>query len=331
MTRFVWSSCLIVLEAFGLVLDLVYLGLVVILILLKASLLVNGKSSDESYIHGGLKQGDTLSLFFLFLLWMLCIYPFVKQLMEEVFKGIQLQDLWLYLIYFMGDAFFFMVNGCTILENKFRYPLGYGGGGDGSSYGLGDVVLKLQSRLSKLESENPLVGGGVKGIRFDSHSVRKVSLWSSILKEVQVLKYLDLFLVVLSKLYRGRSIYSFGMGKETWIGVPGYVPFRDQLEDGGFDEQQEFSDLSSFLNSVVLSTYNDRWRFCIVFAVGGRSISSFGVRSKIGEAVVLFYSFFGFSLEVFWKESSSLLGGFLGISESSPKFDVNKTSRSSFF
>ncbi|GKA93849.1 hypothetical protein Tco_0815835 [Tanacetum coccineum] len=37
--------------------------------------------------------------------------------------------------------------------------------------------------------------------------------------------------------------------------------FRRSVRGGV--EQQEFSDLSSFLNSVVLSTYNDRWYFSL--------------------------------------------------------------------
>ncbi|GKC54159.1 hypothetical protein Tco_1076904, partial [Tanacetum coccineum] len=37
--------------------------------------------------------------------------------------------------------------------------------------------------------------------------------------------------------------------------------FRRSVRGGV--EQQEFSDLSSFLNSVVLSTSNDRWYFSL--------------------------------------------------------------------
>ncbi|GJS57548.1 RNA-directed DNA polymerase, eukaryota [Tanacetum coccineum] len=177
--------------------------------------------------------------------------------------------------------------------------------------------------------------------------------------------------------------------------------FRRSVRGGV--EQQEFSDLSSFLNSVVLSTSNDRWyfsisssgefsvkdtrlaiddlvlpshseptrwvklipikinvfmwrarrgclptrynlvqkgvilestscpvcfsdeedvqhfyfdvlylrRFCIVFAVGGRSISSFGVRSQNGTSGSLLFVF-RVQLKVFWKESSTLLGGLFG-------------------
>ncbi|GKB90437.1 zinc finger, CCHC-type containing protein [Tanacetum coccineum] len=52
-------------------------------------------------------------------------------------------------------------------------------------------------------------------------------------------------------------------------------------------------------------------RFCIVFAVGGRSISSFGIRSQNGTSGSLLFVF-RVQLKVFWKESSTLLGGLFG-------------------
>ncbi|GJS79316.1 RNA-directed DNA polymerase, eukaryota [Tanacetum coccineum] len=127
----------------------------------------------------------------------------------------------------------------------------------------------------------------VHGDKIDSHSVRKVSIWSSILKEVQVLKSSGFdFLSYCSKRIGDGQSTSFW--KETWMGDiplcelcprlfaldsapnicvaakmagPLDTSFRRSVRGGV--EQQEFSDLSSFLNSVVLSTSNDRWYFSL--------------------------------------------------------------------
>ncbi|GKB95456.1 RNA-directed DNA polymerase, eukaryota [Tanacetum coccineum] len=127
----------------------------------------------------------------------------------------------------------------------------------------------------------------VHGDTIDSHSVRKVSIWSSILKEVQVLKSSGFdFLSYCSKRIGDGQSTSFW--KETWMGDiplcelcprlfaldsapnicvaakmagPLDTSFRRSVRGGV--EQQEFSDLSSFLNSVVLSTSNDRWYFSL--------------------------------------------------------------------
>ncbi|GJZ92629.1 hypothetical protein Tco_0664694 [Tanacetum coccineum] len=69
--------------------------------------------------------------------------------------------------------------------------------------------------------------------------------------------------------------------------------FRRSVRGGV--EQQEFSDLSSFLNSVVLSTSNDRWRLCIVFALVGGRFPALAFRSQNGHDVVLSIRIPGFS------------------------------------
>ncbi|GJT30788.1 RNA-directed DNA polymerase, eukaryota, reverse transcriptase zinc-binding domain protein [Tanacetum coccineum] len=275
--------------------------------------------------------------------------------------------------------------GCTIMENKFRYLGVMVGAGMTRHKAWDDVILKLQSRLSKWKAKTLSIGGrltllksvlgasplynmsifkvpkgvlkvmesirsnffkgasmlekkiswiawdkvlaskkkgglgvssyfalnralllkwvwrfvsqddslwfrviqAVHGDKIDSHSVRKVSIWSSILKEVQVLKSSGFdFLSYCSKRIGDGQSTSFW--KETWIGDiplcelcprlfaldsapnicvaakmagPLDTSFRRSVRGGV--EQQEFSDLSSFLNSVVLSTYNDRWYFSL--------------------------------------------------------------------
>ncbi|GJT56704.1 RNA-directed DNA polymerase, eukaryota [Tanacetum coccineum] len=275
--------------------------------------------------------------------------------------------------------------GCTIMENKFRYLGVMVGAGMTRHKAWDDVILKLQSRLSKWKAKTLSIGGrltllksvlgasplynmsifkvpkgvlkvmesirsnffkgasmlekkiswiawdkvlaskkkgglgvssyfalnralllkwvwrfvsqddslwfrviqAVHGDKIDSHSVRKVSIWSSILKEVQVLKSSGFdFLSYCSKRIGDGQSTSFW--KETWMGDiplcelcprlfaldsapnicvaakmagPLDTSFRRSVRGGV--EQQEFSDLSSFLNSVVLSTSNDRWYFSL--------------------------------------------------------------------
>ncbi|GJV16353.1 RNA-directed DNA polymerase, eukaryota [Tanacetum coccineum] len=151
----------------------------------KASLLVNGSPSDEFHIHRGLKQGDPLSPF-LFILVMEALHLSVcKAVDEDVFKGIQLQgSLALSHLFYADDAFFM---------------------GEWSDNNLRDDSLWFR------------VIQAVHGDKIDSHSVRKVSIWSSILKEVQVLKSSGFdFLSYCSKRIGDGQSTSFW--KETWIG-----------------------------------------------------------------------------------------------------------------
>ncbi|GJT74868.1 hypothetical protein Tco_1041593 [Tanacetum coccineum] len=182
----------------------------------------------------------------------------------------------------------------------------------------------------------------VHGDKIDSHSVRKVSIWSSILKEVQVLKSSGFdFLSYCSKRIGDGQSTSFW--KETWIGDiplcelcprlfaldsapnicvaakmagPLDTSFRRSVRGGV--EQQEFSDLSSFLNSVVLSTYNDRWYFSLSSSGGFASCLPLvgdrfpALRSFLSMGRVVSSISLPGSVKVCWKESSTLLGGLFG-------------------
>ncbi|GJV62365.1 hypothetical protein Tco_1468465 [Tanacetum coccineum] len=94
--------------------------------------------------------------------------------------------------------------------------------------------------------------------------VRKVSIWSFDLKEVSSAlssSGIDV-LVVCATTYRGVALDSApNICVAAKWGCPLDTSFRRSVRGGV--EQQEFSDLSSFLNSVVLSTSNDRWYFSL--------------------------------------------------------------------
>ncbi|GKA24199.1 hypothetical protein Tco_0710232 [Tanacetum coccineum] len=149
----------------------------------------------------------------------------------------------------------------------------------------------------------------------DSHSVRNVSIWSSILKEVQVLKSSGFdFLSYCSKRIGDGQSTSFW--KETWMGD---IPL------------------------LVLSTSNDRWYFSLSssgeFSVKDTRLAIEVDASISFEPLGVFASclpwwridfqlwrfrshqngmsgsllfVFRVQLKVFWKESSTLLGGLFG-------------------
>ncbi|GJY19951.1 RNA-directed DNA polymerase, eukaryota [Tanacetum coccineum] len=141
----------------------------------KASLLVNGSPSDEFHIHRGLKQGDPLSPFLFILVMELAFNPFCKAVDEDVFKGIQLQgSLALSHLFYADDAFFmgewsdnnlremriWLHLRFHFMENKFRYLGVMVGAGMTRHKAWDDVILKLQSRLSKWKAKTLLDGTG---------------------------------------------------------------------------------------------------------------------------------------------------------------------------
>ncbi|GJV89736.1 RNA-directed DNA polymerase, eukaryota [Tanacetum coccineum] len=248
-----------------------------------------------------------------FLLDVLEAFGFV---VEDVFKAFVTGVFGLILIYFMQDEPFLWANG---LINLLEVPKG--------------VLKVMESIRSNFFKGASMLEKKIFWIAWDKFV--RFPLWSSILEEFMCLSLLDLISwSYWSKRYRG-SVNLLVFGKRLGWGYPCVscvrglfaldsapnicvaakmagpldTSFRRSVRGGV--EQQEFSDLSSFLNSVVLSTSNDRWRFCIVFAVGGRSISSFGVRSQNGTSGSLLFVF-RVQLKVFWKESSTLLGGLFG-------------------
>ncbi|GKD68291.1 RNA-directed DNA polymerase, eukaryota [Tanacetum coccineum] len=127
----------------------------------------------------------------------------------------------------------------------------------------------------------------VHGDKIGSHSVRKGSIWSSILKEVQILKSSGFdFMSYCSKRIGDGQSTSFW--NEKWIGdiplrelfprmfmlesVPNIcvadklagsldASFRRPVRGGA--EQEQLSDLGSLLNPVGLSLSNDRWFYSL--------------------------------------------------------------------
>ncbi|GJS77776.1 RNA-directed DNA polymerase, eukaryota [Tanacetum coccineum] len=216
----------------------------------KTSILVNGSPSDEFHLHCGLKQGDPLSPY-LFILVMESLHLFVSRAVDK---------------------------DCSIMEKKFRY-LGVMVDERMSRYkAWDDVVLKLKTRLSKWKAKTFSIGGrltllksvlgasplynmsifkvwrfvsqdgslwfrviqAVHGNKIDTHTVHKSSIWSAILKEVHVLK-------------------------STGFDFMSYCSKRIDVRGGV--EQQEFSELCSILDSVMLSQASDRW-YCSLSSSG---------------------------------------------------------------
>ncbi|GJZ73753.1 RNA-directed DNA polymerase, eukaryota [Tanacetum coccineum] len=130
----------------------------------------------------------------------------------------------------------------------------------------------------------------VHGDKIDSHSVRKVSIWSSILKEVQVLKSsgFDFLSYCSKRIGDGQStsfwkelmgiflcelcprLFALDSAPNICVAAkmagPLDTPFSEIIRGGV--EIKKFFNLSSFLNSVVvLSTSNHRWYFLTFLAV----------------------------------------------------------------
>ncbi|GKB16706.1 hypothetical protein Tco_0850629 [Tanacetum coccineum] len=341
--------------------------------------------------------------------------------------------------------------GCTIMENKFRYLGVMVGAGMTRHKAWDDVILKLQSRLSKWKAKTLSIGGrltllksvlgasplynmsifkvpkgvlkvmesirsnffkgasmlekkiswiawdkvlaskkkgglgvssyfalnralllkwvwrfvsqddslwfrviqAVHGDKIDSHSVRKVSIWSSILKEVQVLKSSGFdFLSYCSKRIGDGQSTSFW--KETWnrgkflcedtrlaIDVFGASSHSEPTRGLSFNSIKILLLLCGETRRGVCSTsYNLRPKRCYlesilpglfrmtrcpsfvircslsqavlhVFAVGGDRFQALASRSQYGTSGSLLFVF-RVQLKVFWKESSTLLGGLFG-------------------
>ncbi|GKB99789.1 RNA-directed DNA polymerase, eukaryota, nucleotide-binding alpha-beta plait domain protein [Tanacetum coccineum] len=322
MTRFVGDFLLDVLEALGFRFRLGVNWIRGIYVFVEASLLVNGSPSDEFHIHRGLKQGDPLSPF-LFILVMEALHLSVcKAVDEDVFKGIQLTGINIHKSQILGvgvsrsrveDMAYSL--GCTIMENKVPLSWVMVGAGLTRHKAWDDVILKLQSRLSKWKAKTLSLGGrltlvpaclekkiswiawdkvlaskkkgglgvssyfalnralllkwvwrfvsqddslwfrviqAVHGDKIDSHSVRKVSIWSSILKEVQVLWSPRLFALDSAPIFVGRLRWL-----APWIRLLG-----DQLEEGDYSNCKILR-FKFVLYSVVLSTSNVRWYFSL--------------------------------------------------------------------
>ncbi|GJR88927.1 RNA-directed DNA polymerase, eukaryota [Tanacetum coccineum] len=117
----------------------------------------------------------------------------------------------------------------------------------------------------------------VYGSTIDTHSIQTALIWSSILREVQVLKAND-------KPFRDEFPRMFTLELNQQISVAAKlaasleVSLR-RLVRGGL-EQQQFSELSSIIHSVSLSSSFDRW-VCSVSSDGDFSVKE--VRNVIDE------------------------------------------------
>ncbi|GJT74569.1 RNA-directed DNA polymerase, eukaryota [Tanacetum coccineum] len=276
-----------------------------------ASLLVNGSPSDEFHIHRGLKQGDPLSPF-LFILVMEALHLSVcKAVDEDVFKGIQLQgSLALSHLFYADDAFFYGES----LDNNLR--------------GIINILKCFQSRVGLQINihKSQILGVGVPRSRVEDMAS---FLGCTIMEN----KFRYLGVMVGAGMTRHKAwddmilLWFFVLSKRFMGKIDSHSVRKVSHMEFAFEGKVQVL-MSSDCDSVRIALRLDPedcqstsfwkglyWdiplRFCIVFAVGGRSISSFGVRSQNGTSGSLLFVF-RVQLKVFWKESSTLLGGLFG-------------------
>ncbi|GJT79241.1 reverse transcriptase domain-containing protein [Tanacetum coccineum] len=165
----------------------------------------------------------------------------------------------------------------------------------------GTYVAKEENMIKYLEKAKSL---SLDGSMIDTHSAQKASIWSSILKEVQLLKTNGFdFLSYCSKRIGDGISTRFWLDiwkgdKPLWdafprlfalesncqisvaekLTVPMDTSFRRPVRGGV--EQQQFSDLSSIMDSVIISSSADRW-VCSLSNDGNFSVKE--VRNVIDE------------------------------------------------
>nr|GEW05051.1 RNA-directed DNA polymerase, eukaryota [Tanacetum cinerariifolium] len=229
--------------------------------------LVNESPSNEFQFHCGLKQDDPLSPYlFIFVMESLHL-SFSSAVDEGLFTEAAASSI-----------------GCSIMLNQFRY-LGVMVGECMSRHKAWvDVVLKLRSRLSKWKAKTLSIGGrltllksvlgasrlysmsiftvprdgslwfrviqALYGPMIDMHSVHKASSWCSIMREGdRTLR--DAF----PRMFVLESVKQIFVAEKMVMPVD--YSFRRPVRGG--DEQQQFTDLASTMDSVSLSSSHDRW------------------------------------------------------------------------
>nr|GEY11655.1 RNA-directed DNA polymerase, eukaryota [Tanacetum cinerariifolium] len=256
----------------------------------KASVLVNGSPSDEFQFHGGLKQGDPLSLF-LFILVMESLHLSINRAINDgLFKGIRLNDdISLSHLFYADDAMFVGEWSDANLRGE----------GMSRHEAWEDVVVNLRKRLSKWKAKTLSIGG-----RF---TLLKSVLGSSPLYTMSIFKVPK---GVLKEMESIRSIFFKGVDKSenkiSWVawdkilaskkkgglGVSSYYALNRALllkwvwrkfkclssvvlisyliALKGWETVStpcsgsiQLSDLSSLLASVLLASIPDRWVFSL--------------------------------------------------------------------
>nr|GEZ55794.1 RNA-directed DNA polymerase, eukaryota [Tanacetum cinerariifolium] len=209
-----------------------------------ALILVNGSPSNEFQFHCGLKQGDPLSPY-LFILIMESLHLSITRAVNEgLFKGVPCSSV---------EAMAASI-GCSIMQNKFRY-LGIMVGESMSCHkAWDDVVLKLRSRLSKWKAKTLSIGG--------RHTLLKSVLGASPLYNMSIFK-VPKGVLKGDKSFRDMFPRIFALESNHHISVAEKLDASlenslHRLVRGGL-EQQQFSELSSIVESVSLSSSIDRW------------------------------------------------------------------------
>nr|GEW21081.1 putative RNA-directed DNA polymerase, eukaryota, reverse transcriptase zinc-binding domain protein [Tanacetum cinerariifolium]GEW21165.1 putative RNA-directed DNA polymerase, eukaryota, reverse transcriptase zinc-binding domain protein [Tanacetum cinerariifolium] len=237
----------------------------------KASVLVNGSPSDEFQFHGGLKQGDPLSPF-LFILVMESLHLSVNRAINDgLFKGIRLNDdISLSHLFYADDAMFVGEWSDANLRGLCR------------KMGLFGFILSkpfMGIRLIPLRLMFLLIG-----FRFS----RKFKCLSGVV--------LISYLIALKGWETVSTPFSVAEKLSSYL----VVSFRRVVRGGA--EQQQLSDLSSLLTSVLLAPIPDH---------GGMLIGKVGPLLRSGNlGSILFGS--PSKSKAYWKECFSWLGGRFG-------------------
>nr|GEW93332.1 RNA-directed DNA polymerase, eukaryota [Tanacetum cinerariifolium] len=233
----------------------------------KGLILVNRSPSNEFQFHCRLKQGDPLSPY-LFILMMESLHISVcRAVNERLFNGIRLHgSLSLSHLFYADDALFIGewsdVNLCGIIQilkcfhlasrlhiNLIKSQL------------LGVGVPRAAVEAMAISIDDSLWFRVIKvihGSRIDSKSIHSSSLWSSILKEVHVIKDRGFdFLEKCSKpVGNGSNTYFWlDAGKETNCVLE--ASFRRPVRGGV--EKDQLNGLVEILDTVSLSPSLDRW------------------------------------------------------------------------
>nr|GEY11202.1 RNA-directed DNA polymerase, eukaryota [Tanacetum cinerariifolium] len=236
-----------------------------------ASILVNGSPSSEFLFFCGLKQGDPLApfLFILSIVTILKCFFFASGLKINIPKS-QVLGIGVPRTLVTQAA---SLIGCALMQRPFRYLGVMIGDCISRKHAWDETIQKLHARLSNWKVHS-----------FELHAAGYSSLWSSILREMHVLKSKGFDFVSHCKKRVGDG-HNSRLWYDKWLSdQPFYVmfprqfaleidkeisvasklgstslevSFRRPVRDGV--ERQQLIDLNLLTSSILLSSSKDRW------------------------------------------------------------------------